>query len=32
MSNSMKIRVHATTAMIGLSTLVLTMGAPWKFT
>lgn len=32
MSNSMKVRLHATTAMIGISGLVLTMGAPWKFT
>ena len=31
MSNTTKIRVHATTAMIGFSSLILAMGAPWKF-
>lgn len=31
MSNTMKVRLHATTVMVGLSSLILTMGAPWKF-
>lgn len=31
MSEVNKMRVQATTAVIGLSCLVLAMGAPWKF-
>jgi hypothetical protein len=31
MSNANKLRLHATTAMVGLSSLILAMGAPWKF-
>lgn len=31
MSNTNKIRLHTTTVMIGFSSLILAMGAPWKF-
>lgn len=31
MSNSTRVRLQATTAVIGLSSLILAMGAPWKF-
>jgi hypothetical protein len=31
MSKTMKLRVQATTVMVGLSSVILTMGAPWKF-
>lgn len=31
MSNATKLRLQATTAVVGLSGLILAMGAPWKF-
>ena len=31
MNSVTKIRLHATTAVVGISSLILAMGAPWKF-